>query len=51
VNKLGNLPRFGMVSKFSDLEVIVLNLTLENMSIDSEDYLFALLEDNRPVDV
>jgi len=34
------------------MEVKAINLTLENMSIDSEDYLFALLEDyRRPVDV
>ena len=45
VNELGNLPRPGVVPKFSDLEVIALNLTAENMSIDSENYLFALLED------
>ena len=47
VNELGNLPRPGVVPKFSDLEVIALNLTAENMSIDSENYLFALLEDYR----
>jgi len=34
-----------VVPKFSDLEVIALNLTPENMSIDSESYLFALMED------
>ncbi len=47
MNELGNLPRPGVVPKFSDLEVIALNLTAENMSIDSENYLFALLEDYR----
>ena len=45
VNELGNIPRPGVVPKFSDLEVIALNLTAENMSIDSESYLFALLEE------
>ena len=45
VNEHGNVPRPGVVPKFSDLEVIALNLTAENMSIDSESYLFALLED------
>ena len=40
VNELGNMPRPGVVPKFSDLEVIALNLTAENMSIDSENYLF-----------
>ena len=44
VNELGNIPRRGLVPKSSDLEVITLNLTAENMSIDSESYLFALLE-------
>ena len=33
---MGNIPRRGVVPKFSDLEVIALNLTAENMSIDSE---------------
>ena len=47
VNELGNMPRPGVVPKFSDLEVIALNLTAESMSIDSENYLFALLEDYR----
>lgn len=53
VNELGNVPRAmsraleWLVPKFSDLEVIALNLTVENMSIDSESHLFALLEDYR----
>lgn len=47
VNELGNMPRPGVVPKFCDLEVIALNLTAESMSIDSENYLFALLEDYR----
>lgn len=45
VNELGNMPRPDVVPKFSDLEVIALNLTAESMSIDSESYLFALLEE------
>ena len=45
VNEHGNMPRPGVVPKFSDLEVIALNLTAESMSIDSESYLFALLEE------
>lgn len=36
VNERGNLPRGGVVSRFSDLEVISLSLTAEFMSIDSE---------------
>jgi hypothetical protein len=43
----GNLLRPGLVPKFSNLEVIALNLTAEHMSIDSENCLFALLEDYR----
>ncbi len=31
VNELGNMPRPGVVPKFSDLEVIALNLTAESM--------------------
>ena len=47
VNELGNMPRPGVVPKFSDLEVIALSLTSESMEIDSENYLFANLEDYR----
>ncbi len=36
VNERGNLPRRGVVPRFSDLEVISLSLTAEYMSIDSE---------------
>lgn len=45
VNEQGNVPPPGVIPKFSDLDVIALNLTTERMSIDSENYLFALLED------
>ncbi len=40
VNALGNIPRRGVVPKFSDLEVIALGITSEAFSIDSENYLF-----------
>ena len=44
VNELGNVPHRGVVPKFSYLEVIALNLTAENMSIDSESSMVALLD-------
>ena len=40
VNESGNVPRRGPVPKFSDLEVVVLSLTAETESIDSEKWLF-----------
>lgn len=40
VNNLGNVPRRGVVPKFSDLEVIALGITAEAFHIDSENYLF-----------
>ena len=40
VNSLGNVPRVGVVPRFSDLEVIALSLTAEALGIDSENYLF-----------
>ena len=39
VNELGKIPRLDLVPKFSDLEMIALNLKAEKMSIDSENYL------------
>ena len=42
VNELGNMLRRGVIPKFSDFEVINLNLTAESMSIDSESCVFAL---------
>lgn len=45
VNDKGNIPRPGVVPKFSDLEVIALSLTAESLEIDSESYLFAKLEE------
>ena len=40
VNELGNVPRCGVVPKFSDLEVIALGITAEAFHMDSENYLF-----------
>ena len=45
VTERGNLPRRGVVPRFSDLEVIVLSLTAEKLSIDSESLLFSYLQD------
>ena len=47
VNDKGNIPRPGVVPRFSDLEVIALSLTAESMELDSECYLFAKLEEYR----
>lgn len=47
VNELGNLPRPGVVPKFSDLEVIALSATAEAYGIDSENYLFKRLESEK----
>ena len=40
VNELGNVPRCGVVPKFSNLEVIALGFTAEAFHFDSENYLF-----------
>ena len=40
VNEKGNVPRRGVVPKFSDLEVVALTLAAETESIDSENWLF-----------
>ena len=40
VNESGNVTRRGPVPKFSDLEVVALELTAETESIDSEKWLF-----------
>lgn len=42
-NNRGNIPRVGVVPRFSDLEVIALSLTAELLSIDSENFLFSEL--------
>lgn len=36
VNEHGNVPRCGVVPKFSDLEVIALGITAESFGFDSE---------------
>lgn len=41
VNEQGNIPRRGVVPKFSDLEVVALNLTFEAIGIDSEALLLS----------
>ena len=43
VNESGNVPRRGVVPKFSDLEVVALNMASEAVGIDSESLLFAKL--------
>ena len=47
VDEHGNMPRRGVVPRFSDLEVIALSLTAETESIDSENRLFSMLESHR----
>lgn len=47
VNESGNLPRWVVVSKFSDLEVVALNMASEAVGIDSESLLFAKLQEYR----
>lgn len=46
VNESGNVPRRGVVPKFSDLEVVALNMASEAVGIDSES-LFAKLQEYR----
>jgi hypothetical protein len=43
LNTDGNVPRSGPKPKFSDAEVIALNLTAECLMTDSENYLFKML--------
>ena len=47
VNESGNIPRRGVVPRFSDLEVIALNMTSEAIGIDSESLLLAKLQEYR----
>lgn len=47
VNEIGNQYSPGVVARFSDLEVIALNLTAESIGIDTENYLFAKLSEYR----
>ena len=44
VNEFGNIPRRGVVPKFSDLEVIALSLVADTMSIDREIVFFVRLQ-------
>ena len=45
VNSKGNIPRVGVIPKFSNLEVIALSLMAEALSIDSESLLFEKLKE------
>ena len=45
VDERGNVPRRGVVPRFSDLDVIALSLTAEKFSIDSESLLFSYLQE------
>ena len=47
INDKANIPSPSVVLRFSDIEVIVLNLTVENMEIDREFYLYGKLEEYR----
>ena len=47
VNESGNVPRRGVVPKFSDLEVVALNMASEAVGIDSESLLLAKLQEYR----
>lgn len=44
VNESGNVPRRGVVPRFSDLEIVALNMASETIGIDSESLLFAKLQ-------
>ena len=41
INEAGNIPRYGVIPKFSDIEVVALSLAAEPLGIDSESYLFS----------
>lgn len=45
VNKQGNVPRCGVVPRFSDLEIVALSMASESIGIDSEFLLFAKLQE------
>ena len=45
VNESGNVPRRGVVPKFSDLEIVALNMASEAVGIDSESLLFVKLQE------
>ena len=44
VNESGNVSRRGVVPRFSDIEIVALNMTSEAVGIDSESLLFAKLQ-------
>lgn len=46
LDKNGNLPRSGPKPRFSDAEVISLNLLAESLMITSENYLFKFMHNN-----
>jgi hypothetical protein len=39
------VPRRGVVSRFSDIEIVALNMASEAVGIDSESLLFAQLQE------
>lgn len=41
----GNVPRKGVVPRFSDLEIVALNMTSETVGINSDSLLFAKLQE------
>ena len=45
VNESGNVPRRGVVPRFSDIEIVALNMTSEAVGIDSESLLLAKLQE------
>ena len=45
VNSQRNVPRCGVIPKFSDLEVVALSMTAEALSIDSENLLFQKIKE------
>ena len=47
VNELGDIPHRGSILKFSDLEVIALNMASETIGIDSESFPFTKLQEYR----
>lgn len=47
VNESGNVPRKGVVLRFSDLEIVALNMTSEAVGIDNESLLFEKLQEYR----
>ena len=51
VNGHGNVPRCGVVPKFSDLEVIALGITAEAFGFDSENLLFHRLHNEGKEDL